>query len=105
MEHFDEHSLELFVLNAPEIQNRKAAIQDHLKECHGCKELTNRMVEFHSELEYESRVESHDLPAVETALIHARHTLEPFSGFAASPTTYNRVPFPGESAISSGATR
>lgn len=39
MKHFDEHTLELFVLKAGEVDSQRAAISRHLRKCAGCREV------------------------------------------------------------------
>ena len=48
MTHIDEHTLELFVLGAKEVQRRRKTIEAHLKKCEGCSTLVRTMIEFYA---------------------------------------------------------
>ncbi len=43
MQHIDEHSLELYVLNSIAVESRRDEIQEHLKQCAGCRSLVEQM--------------------------------------------------------------
>lgn len=43
MQHIDEHSLELYVLNSDAVQSRRYEIQEHLTQCAGCRSLVEQM--------------------------------------------------------------
>jgi len=49
--HIDEHTLELFVLDSSEIENRRTEIEAHLKECAGCAALHQEMMEYYNQVE------------------------------------------------------
>ena len=51
MTHIDEHTLELFVLDSSEIENRRTEIEAHLKECAGCAALHQEMMEYYNQVE------------------------------------------------------
>ncbi|HUN66597.1 MAG TPA: hypothetical protein VMW43_10895 [Bacteroidota bacterium] len=53
LQHIDEHTLELFVLNAPEVEDLRNSIRDHLAVCAGCRDLAESMTEFHADLAVE----------------------------------------------------
>ena len=48
MTHIEEHTLELFVLNAKEVRSRRKSIEAHLKKCEGCRTLARTMAEFYA---------------------------------------------------------
>ena len=53
MNHIDEHTLELFVLHAREVESRIGEIEAHLLECQGCRALVDEMEIFHGQLHRE----------------------------------------------------
>lgn len=50
MEHVDENTLQLFVLDAEEIRDRRPVIEKHLRECPGCAALVKEMREYYGEV-------------------------------------------------------
>ena len=65
MKHIDEHTLELFVLGAKEVQPRKKAIESHLKKCEGCRVLAQDIETFyaHADAHFASRGQAQPLKA------------------------------------------
>lgn len=57
MQHIEEHILELFVLQAKEVQDRREDIQDHLNRCHGCRTLAEAIASFYHDAETELMLE------------------------------------------------
>jgi len=51
MNHIDEETLELYVLESEEISDRRAEIEAHLRECAGCAALRKEIGEFYSEVQ------------------------------------------------------
>jgi hypothetical protein len=51
MNHIDEETLELYVLEAEEISARRGEIEAHLRECAGCDALRKEIEEFYSEVQ------------------------------------------------------
>jgi hypothetical protein len=45
MQHYDEHILELYVLQSDFVEQNRGEIRDHLSLCHGCADLVARMTE------------------------------------------------------------
>ena len=74
MTHFDENTLELFVLGAKEVERQRTAIEAHLKKCEGCRMLVRSMSEFYSDAE--SHFTAQDL-SQPRALIHRKNALTP----------------------------
>jgi len=68
MNHIDYHTLELFVLGAPEVGYRQVEIENHLAECAGCRELSIEMRGFYEDLSEEMGHPVHDLPEESTAI-------------------------------------
>ena len=50
MRHIDEHTLELFVLNAKEIRGKRRSIKNHLTRCVGCREVVQRLKDIYSDV-------------------------------------------------------
>jgi hypothetical protein len=48
MQHPDENTLEMFVLKAPSMDARRAAIEEHLHECEGCRILVGHIHAFYA---------------------------------------------------------
>ncbi len=55
MNHYDDYTLELFVLESPSVAKLRAGIEEHLLECHGCSEMVEEMRQFHTGLEEDLR--------------------------------------------------
>ena len=47
MKHIDEHTLDLYVLGAPEVSGRRREIEAHLKKCMGCKALADHFSQYY----------------------------------------------------------
>ncbi len=69
MTHFDDYTLELYVLDSTSVQEMRGEIEEHLLECHGCSELVEEMRQFHGRLEQDLRE-----PLQEEAIPSARLT-------------------------------
>ncbi len=53
MKHPEEHTLELYVLNADSVSPRRTEIEDHIHSCAGCKALVGEISLFYTELDQE----------------------------------------------------
>ena len=53
MDHPSEHSIELYVLRAPDGESGREEIEAHLKECAGCRTLVDAASSFYAELQVE----------------------------------------------------
>ncbi len=51
MNHIDEKTLELYVLEADDVKDRRAEIEIHLNQCPGCAALQREMAEYYSEVQ------------------------------------------------------
>jgi hypothetical protein len=51
MEHPGEHSIELYVLRAPEGKPERERIEAHLEECAGCRDLADAVASFYTDLQ------------------------------------------------------
>jgi hypothetical protein len=51
MEHPGEHSIELYVLRAPEGKPERERIEAHLQECAGCRDLADAVASFYTDLQ------------------------------------------------------
>jgi hypothetical protein len=83
MHHIDEHTLELYALKADEITGKVDEIEDHLRECHGCRALVEEMQGYYSDLDEELKQPSAPEVSTETAIarrqMHLRPHYEPFA--------------------------
>lgn len=62
MQHFDEHTLELYVLGAREASADRAEIESHIESCHACRTTVGEMRRFHADLA--EALESEDAPVL-----------------------------------------
>lgn len=96
MHHIDEHTLELYVLQAKEVEEKRQEIEAHLAGCHGCRKLVEEMTAFHAELKEELKevpsLESSD----ETALVRRNVSPVPFYEKYAPPAPYRPATFVGK---------
>ncbi len=53
MKHLDEHTIELYILGSDLVKEQTGEIEAHLKECHGCRSLAERMKVFYEKAENE----------------------------------------------------
>jgi len=67
MAHVDQHTLELFVLDAPEVGAQRHMIESHLAECPGCKALKAEIEEYHEEVQSLRQQRTMDNPEAVTA--------------------------------------
>jgi hypothetical protein len=51
MQHIDEHTIELYVFGSELVQERRAEIEAHFRECHGCRALAEQMKTFYQRAE------------------------------------------------------
>lgn len=58
MKHLDESTIELYVLNALEVQGRRADIEKHLRECTGCEELRQELVRYYDQAAEHQRAQT-----------------------------------------------
>jgi hypothetical protein len=68
VKHFDEHTLELYVLKSSLVGRKKRSIERHLAACHGCRKIVEELTEFYKSLGRELPTESLSDGAVERAL-------------------------------------
>ena len=54
MEHPDEHTLELYVLGAREVEASRRKIEAHLRQCAGCRDIVDRASAFYADLSAEA---------------------------------------------------
>jgi hypothetical protein len=62
VKHPEEHILELYVLNAESVSDRRAEIEEHIRTCAGCRALAGNISGFYSELDAELRKEDENAP-------------------------------------------
>ncbi len=88
MHHINEHTLELYVLQAKEVEEKRHEIEDHLAGCHGCRELVEEMSAFHAELKEELKEVPSFESSDETALVRRNVSPVPFYDTYAPPAVY-----------------
>jgi hypothetical protein len=89
MNHFDEHILELYVLNSPKVNDRREEISAHLKECAGCRLLVEEIASFHGELSEEMKHRAVESEAESTALIKKHSDVVPYERWVSLPPPDN----------------
>ncbi len=89
MQHYTEHILELYVLNAKEIQSQQQEIEEHLSECYGCMSLVDEIREFYSAMNEQTMQQSKPFTSTSNALTTTSTSIEPyFSGLYEKPVPY-----------------
>ena len=63
MTHLDETTIELYVLNAPEVESEREQVEAHIAECDGCRETYTAMADFYADVETDMAA-GENLPAV-----------------------------------------
>ena len=48
--HYDEHTIELFLLGSEKVLSQHAEIEQHLKDCFSCREIAEELAQFHGML-------------------------------------------------------
>jgi len=74
MTHIDEHTLELFVLGAKEVQRRRKTIEVHLKKCEGCRTLVRTMTEFYANADAHLKSQPQSKPLSDSQALIRSHT-------------------------------
>lgn len=77
MQHIDEFKIELYVLNAPEVEAERETIHVHLGVCYFCGSLAQKMERFHSQLrdDLANLPETNESPS--SALVRQSREIEP----------------------------
>jgi hypothetical protein len=76
VKHPDEHTLELYVLNAESVASLRGGIESHLATCAGCRALVGEMSSFYADLERELKnAEDHKPVPGKSALTKRRRDL------------------------------
>lgn len=75
MNHYDEHTLELFVLGASKVDNQRQAIEQHLTTCANCRDLVNRMHAFYQDFREELEKHAPEADQAQEKLILASQRL------------------------------
>ena len=63
MEHPNEHSIELYVLCAPDGESERGWIESHVKECAGCSALVDAASSFYAELQVDILTRPAEIPS------------------------------------------
>lgn len=96
MHHIDEHTLELYALKADEIAGRVEEIEDHLRECHGCRALVEEMVQYYDELKLEMQKLPKTELSTEQAIVRRQIHLKPYYEPFAPRVPYRPNTFPAK---------
>ena len=56
MEHFDEHTIDLFALRSARVESRRRAFEEHLAQCDGCREQYEELVRFYQATNSDQRL-------------------------------------------------
>lgn len=88
MHHIDEHILELYALKADEIAGRVNEIEEHLRECHGCRALVEEMRGYYSDLDEELKRQPAPEVSAEKAIIRRQVHVKPYYEPFAPPMPY-----------------
>lgn len=92
MNHFDEETLELFILNAKEVGNQRGEIEKHLKVCAGCRSLHEEISSYYDEV----RKVQKELPAPQTGGLTIRSMRRDLPGITGQKDLYRPgTSFPG----------
>jgi hypothetical protein len=76
--HYDEHTLELYVLKAREVAEKVHDIEVHLLECHGCTSIVEELSSLHTRLAAElHNITDEEISTAETALTIPRTSIAP----------------------------
>ncbi len=86
--HIDEHTLELYALKADEIAGRVDEIEEHLRECHGCRALVEEIVQYYDELKLEMQKLPKTELSTEQAIVRRQIHLKPYYEQFAPPVHY-----------------
>jgi len=78
MNHIDEHTLELYTLKADEITGRVDEIEEHLRQCHGCRALVEEMRGYYSDLDEELKKQPAAEVSYEKALVRRQSHIKPY---------------------------
>lgn len=79
MEHLEETILALYVLDAPEIRERRAEIAAHLDQCIGCAQLRDEMKEYYDHVgAIQAKEDESMYPALQSSAPIARSPRDPY---------------------------
>src|SRR5512143_646021 len=86
MTHYDEHTLELYLLNSSLVAGERGAIAAHLDVCRGCSGIVDELRDFHAGLAEELQHRPVESPESENSLVRRSRQIEkyfePFSSAA-----------------------
>jgi hypothetical protein len=77
MQHFDEHTLEMYVLGTRAVAGRREEIERHLAVCHGCRTMVESMREFYRAADKAVDDISLEEGKAEKSLARAKRSLTP----------------------------
>ncbi len=87
MQHIDEHTIELYVLGASTVQERKDEIEAHFRECYGCRALAEEIDHFYEET-FEKLEQAGPVDVSSEALVPIRRDISLYDEPYAPPIPY-----------------
>lgn len=88
-EHLEESRLALYVLGAPEVQDRRKEIASHLADCAGCADLVEKIRDYYEDVE---KIEQAEAPAFLPSLDVSGQLVRKTGGESAVPIIPGRRP-------------
>jgi hypothetical protein len=95
MNHLDETTIELYILNAPELNEQRAEIEAHLTSCEGCREMHDDMAKFYSGVKADLSVGTASEPAKVEVLpaVYSRYLAKSYQDLPAIQRAAIAVPW------------
>ena len=78
MKHFDEHTLELYVLGSDVVKNQVEEIEAHISECYGCRTLVEQIRGFYNQADEQFRLKPEVTGDPKGSLIRRQQGVEPW---------------------------
>ena len=76
MNHFDEHTLELFAMNDEKVRSSRRSIEKHLERCSGCREIVDGFRNLYFELDRELQTKRGMVSLPDRALVRAENGVD-----------------------------
>ncbi|MDI6767813.1 MAG: hypothetical protein QME52_13415 [Bacteroidota bacterium] len=96
MHHIDEHTIELYILGSDLVKKQITEIEAHLKECHGCRALTEQIEVFYQNAEEELDKLSVPKEQATKALMRLPRDIMPYDMPLGAPVPYRPITFVGK---------
>ncbi|HUL44091.1 MAG TPA: hypothetical protein VLY03_07010 [Bacteroidota bacterium] len=78
MKHFDEHTLELYVLGSDVVKDQVKEIESHIAECYGCRKLVEQIRSFYHDADEQFRTKPHGAEETGKSLVRSQRDVEPW---------------------------